>query len=391
MPFLSLFSLEQKKKKKRIPKWISSNNLQKWGGMEKIRVLRVRTHLFSFRSRSLPAPPPPARPRERVASLEAASRIPRACLRPCPPDLQPRPPFPRALPTRGRSPPRYPRNPTSSPGQLLQVSRRGNTPGKNIRYIRQLLRKRIFSSSNFFPLSVSFISFRGGESFMNANFDAVIRTWLLRDDMGNNKVWRWISRMLGKEKKEKKLTIVNLKFKHLKIYRRFLSSSPRSFRKRRPQTPIISLERLAPIIFSARFHDGTWELIRSRQRRKRFADKARHVSDVSATAAENWAIRIHIRVGLRPRLRCSAFDIRILFEACMQPSSSPPLFQHPTRKNRGFDLLTSNPTPTSSLSASSLPSPPRLGETLCLRRPLIACHDDFSSSGNRREKKTRRG
>lgn len=87
----------------------------------------LRTHLFSFRSRSLPAPPPPARPRERVASLEAASRIPRACLRPCPPDLPQRPPFPRARsPTRGRSPPRYPRNPTSFPGREDSCSKSHN-------------------------------------------------------------------------------------------------------------------------------------------------------------------------------------------------------------------------------------------------------------------------
>lgn len=54
--------------------------------------------------------------------------------------------------------------------------------------------------------------------------------------------------------------------------------------------------------------------------------QSRHVLDVSAAATENWAIRIHIRVGLRAR-RCSrsAFNIRILFEACMQPNRSFPV------------------------------------------------------------------
>lgn len=54
--------------------------------------------------------------------------------------------------------------------------------------------------------------------------------------------------------------------------------------------------------------------------------QSRHVLDVSAAATENWAIRIHIRVGLRAR-RCSrsAFNIQILFEACMQPNRSFPV------------------------------------------------------------------
>lgn len=131
----------------------------KRGGMREIRVLWVRTHLFSFRSRSLPAPPPPlppppASPREKVASLEAASRIPRACPRSCPPDLAAQRPFPRAppsFPARGHSP-RYPRNPTSSPGREDSCSKSHDaaTPlEKNIRFgsaiSARTASKRIFS------------------------------------------------------------------------------------------------------------------------------------------------------------------------------------------------------------------------------------------------------
>lgn len=74
----------------------------------------------------------------------------------------------------------------------------------------------------------------------------------------------------------------------------------------------------------------------------------------------------------------------------MQPSTlsfPPPTLVHPSRKNRGFDLLTSN---LSSPLPRSLFLPLRLGETLCLRRrPLIACHDDSSSPGNRGGKKNK--
>lgn len=80
-----------------------------------------------------------------------------------------------------------------------------------------------------------------------------------------------------------------------------------------------------PVFQDAAFvRDEEEEDTSDKQRRKKLADKAVTSRMLAPAAAENWAIRIHIRVGLRAR-RCSrsAFNIRILFEACMQSNRSP--------------------------------------------------------------------